>query len=280
MIFLAPFVFNELYYGQPLPATIAAKWGQGRSGLWGRLIFINLLALARNFFIAPWLLISSIPLILYGIFLSRSHPLIKKVILFLLILFLLYSAFNLPNYHWYYAPFVFFSLIFFSIGLAGIASRRFEHSALSFSLLIIALVALLVSNRDKLEYRQKDYDLIADWVKQYTEGDSDIAMVEVGTIGWYSNRKIVDILGLVTPYNAGFIGQRKFHRWLTIYQPDYILVHNQLWSQEASVDFLIRTKLYIDDPDFSIRGYRLLEKAKNTDNQMIVALINKNFRNE
>jgi hypothetical protein len=104
------------------------------------------------------------------------------------------------------------------------------------------------------------YKNIGIWLNQNTEKNAKIALVEIGTIGWYSDRPIIDILGLVNPLNARFIGERKFEEWLNHYSPDYILIHDPSWPHEAGVEKALASGSFEPDIRFDFKGYRLLRK--------------------
>lgn len=106
------------------------------------------------------------------------------------------------------------------------------------------------------------YKEIGYWFKKNTKENVSLAMVEIGIIGWYSDRKIIDILGLVNPKNAKFIGERKFNKWLSIYNPDYILIHDPIWVHEKSAKKALASGMYIFDNRFNsnFAGYKLLKK--------------------
>lgn len=101
------------------------------------------------------------------------------------------------------------------------------------------------------------------WLNQNTEENTQIAMVEIGTVGWYSNRYIIDILGLVTPLNARFIGGRKFEEWLNHYSPDYILIHDPPWPHEAGAGKAWATGRFEPDRRFGFARYRLLRRISS-----------------
>jgi hypothetical protein len=86
-------------------------------------------------------------------------------------------------------------------------------------------------------------------------------MVEVGIIGYHSERRIVDILGLISPKNAESLGRRRFAEWLENYDPDYILVHNPPWPHEQGVAGYVKQRRYRVHKAFDFRGYALLVRT-------------------
>jgi len=113
------------------------------------------------------------------------------------------------------------------------------------------------------------YKKIGIWLAENTAPLSTVAMVEIGTVGWYSGRHIIDILGLVTPHNAERITNRRFYDWFGEYQPQYLLRHEPTWGHEHSITALEDSGAYIPDPEFNFPDYVLLEKSPAFTDEMI-----------
>ena len=115
--------FNKFYYGNYLPATGNAKIWQGQSGLWGEgWVFLNAgylfgWAFGSNRFYLLAVLVFAIIGFLKAITISKA----REIHLIALVFLFGYSCFfvflNIPNYHWYYAPYFVFTLIYCSKGL-------------------------------------------------------------------------------------------------------------------------------------------------------------------
>ncbi len=76
---------------------------------------------------------------------------------------------------------------------------------------------------------------LAFWLKRHTRPDAVIAAHDVGAVGYFSEREIVDLVGLVNPevrpYYAGRhswqavpLGRRKVFRYLEQKKPDYLVM--------------------------------------------------------
>ncbi|MBL0011441.1 MAG: hypothetical protein IPP22_11535 [Nitrosomonas sp.] len=127
--------------------------------------------------------------------------------------------------------------------------------------------------------RHEDYASIGSWLKENTNINSSVAMVEIGTVGWYADRYIIDILGLTNKYNADYIADSDVVSWLSKYQPDYILRHEPRWVHEGATEYLEREGIYTSVSSFNFPGYVLLENSgKYTDAQIseIPSVIKKN----
>lgn len=264
-----PFIFNMVYYGAILPATGEAKIAQGKSGLWGgHWLFFNVAYFRDVFFagsaFAPVFLGMSA---LAAVFFQRKNTTAFLGILFLVLLLFFYLGLNIPNYHWYYAPFVYFLIIFACRGVWQIGEIAFEqgmHSLRVPAYVLFLIAAIFTSSRVvsfDVRGASQYYVDMGRWLNHNTSDDTTVAMVEIGTVGWYSDREIVDILGLVSPHNAQYIGERKFMSWLLHYQPDYIIRHEPIWGHEQSISFLEKSGFYRSRDDVNISGLVLLEKS-------------------
>lgn len=273
LLVTASFTFNYIYYGALLPATGPAKIWQGMSGLWGD---SNIIFLRGAFHSLIWTFGNIITLIIFfilsgvGVFHIGKRSLTFIVLLFLTLLLSFYTILNIPNYFWYDAPFIVFLFYSAAIGLEVIYLLLINYFKLN-KIIIIVLLFSSVSyfmytqvlhinfhktNRPDITQNQR-YQEIGIWLKNNTPKDASVAMVEVGIVGYFSDRYIIDILGLVNPYNAKYIGERKFDKWLTKYHPDYILVHDPLWRQEISVKNIVNKGEYLEYAKFNMPRYKL-----------------------
>ncbi|MEB0137391.1 hypothetical protein QN362_18855, partial [Actimicrobium sp. CCC2.4] len=257
------------YYGDLLPATGSAKIGQGKSGLWGDgRIFLNVKYLIDWAFSGSYFsLLFNISFSFYGFLLLIKERIAIISVIFAVLLFSFYFILNIPNYHWYYAPFFYLLLIFSCKGIweAFLILKNikndFTRTAGIFILISMVLISLSKTVSFDLKGGNDNYQKIGLWIKENTPKNASIAMVEIGTVGWYADRKIVDILGLVNKYNADHIGNREFFGWLTHYQPDYILRHQPVWPHEQSVLSLEVKKYYESVEKFKFAGFSLLKKT-------------------
>jgi hypothetical protein len=275
-LLVLPFIFNKFYYGDFLAVTGSAKIGQGKSGFWGYgWIFFQADYLfgffSGNRYIA-WGLLSFAAL---GVILLRKNRLAIITLVFVISLLGFYGLLNIPNYHWYYAPFFLFSLIFACSAIEWLMLNCWQAKWVSpqgFAILaLIFLMGFYFKNTMPWEsgFRNESYILMGKWLKTNTPENSSVAMVEVGTVGWYADRRIIDILGLTNPHNAKYIAKGDVHSWPKHYQPDYILCHNPLWIHETVAKNLEESGAYAPVPNFNFPGYNLLYKTgKVADDQI------------
>jgi arabinofuranosyltransferase len=246
-VIATPLLFNLAYYGDALPATLGAKIGQGASGLWaggwsGNWLFLNLEHVVNATFSGRrGSALFFVCLSLYGARHAMPSSLMGVTCVFLGLLFGFYLLLNVPYYVWYYGPFVYFAIIFSSRALAELLvalrarPRTAGRAAVVLLLCVLAVrsFAMTVSFEERVP--NQSYVAAGTWIRHHTPQGSSVAMVEIGTVGWYSERPVVDLLGLVSPYNAGHLARREFNAWLSHDQPDYMLRHEPPTNFERSI---------------------------------------------
>lgn len=109
-------------------------------------------------------------------------------------------------------------------------SSRWAHRILSF--VIVVLIAAALFGGTKAYYHTRRslpfpklqlYKKAGKWAAQNTPPDASIAFIEVGYFGYYSQRKVIDLVGLVTPGVSSHIRRRDFQWAVRKYKPDYFV---------------------------------------------------------
>ena len=215
-------ISNLHYYGAWLPHSATAKLGQGRSGFWGPWpwAFTYVPQEVRMPIFGSWL---EVPVLFLLVYLAAKDKRLEKanelLLPFLSILGAFYILFNIPSYFWYYAPFLFFSYLY-----AVHLIPRTRHAWTISLLMAVTLVTASFTTARRSGKEDTNYALLARWLSHNTAPDARIATAETGTIGWYCDRNLIDIVGLTTPQNATYTAHRDFSSWLAE-DPDYIVVH-------------------------------------------------------
>lgn len=270
-------IFNKLYYGAYLPATGSAKVWQGQSGLWGDgWLFLHVDYLFGWVFNSNYFYgFTLATLVLAGFASSIKKPANREIHLITATFLIGYSCFfiflNIPNYHWYYAPYFIFAIVYCTQGIlliADILGTMFDSPLkwvghISALLLAATLIYWAISIASITRGSFTPYKNIGIWLNQNTQENAKIALVEIGTVGWYSDRPIIDILGLVNPLNARFIGERKLEEWLNHYSPDYILIHDPPWPHEVGAEKALAMGRFKLDIRFDFQGYKLLSQVSS-----------------
>jgi arabinofuranosyltransferase len=264
---------NLAYYGTVLSSSGVAKIGQGSSGLWWNANFVlDLVTHVDRYFAGSWLLAGSFGVLAaVGILACRDTRLRNGLLLFLAATTAFYTTFGVPAQPWYYAPFYFAAWLFAACGWSFLAVAFEERSwlrhrpnaarAVAASVLVgLATASALAAWRSGIAPNVVAYRAIGRWIATNTPADAGVAACEIGTVGWYSERRIIDVLGLVRPANARSIAAGDVHAWLPRDRPDYILVHDPAWHLEEAAIRAERAGRYRPVDGFRFPGYRLLER--------------------
>ena len=197
---------------------------------------------------------------------ARANEYLILTGLFLILYTAFYVILKIPPQGWYYG--IYFSILwsYAAIGVAGIVKYLSDKSDQSanwlYSLLFVILVFTFFWQEPKLRETvggtvRQDYQAIGQWLASNTPDSASIALVEIGTVAWYSEREIIDILGLVTPEVSEFIARGELSAWTDVYQPDYMLVHEPLWDLEVGLHALMEKATVTDVTEFNFPGFKL-----------------------
>jgi hypothetical protein len=77
------------------------------------------------------------------------------------------------------------------------------------------------------------YQLVSDWLSANTPPDSSVALLEIGVIGYETERPVVDLMGLVTPSMIGHLHgwDQAFYYAVTHNWPDYVVaLQGMAWT--------------------------------------------------
>lgn len=222
IILVAYLAFNFHFYGAVLPSSASAKFAQGFSGYWGRWprAFTHVRIILKIFWDSIYVLPLAVVLGILGLRSHRGTAMNRILLPFLGALLAFYFLLNIPNYHWYYAPFIFFLLIY---ALAGTPRTRLAYILLT---AVIAQCAVVAAWNLRRTGPRSDYVAVDEWLSSHSKPGAKIAAVEIGTIGWNTDRNVDDILGLTNPKNAALLQHRDLYTWLEQDKPDFVVVHH------------------------------------------------------
>lgn len=264
---LLPWMVYSFYnFQQFFPGTFAKKMWQGQSGYWGGGISIY----ARDLF--HYLNSSSG---LYKCFLSMSffgfyaiirdrHPLIF-LLAFCFIQQGAYVYFNVPGYPWYFAILevtCLTSTCYFVCHCVKRNDRLFflENSRVIRATIAIAVMFSFYSIYDSFQHPRLSpiYETYVDGIsiidRQFPEGA--LATVEVGAIGFHTNRKIIDLTSL-TSANPEYLTAANLDSFFKEI-PSLVILHNPVWPFEKALvnDYRFK-KAYQKQGSFVGRVYTL-----------------------
>jgi hypothetical protein len=242
-------IYAAIFVGQIVPDTLQSKIYSSRIEQSGSLFFFTGVWLnPRQFGFGTWAIavggLGAIGLIAWLIQIRRPNPIISILVLGTILFLVFYGiVLNLaPFYIWYFTPLVFTGCVLAGSALellAGAFRSNAARGVLACSAILIAVaisVQGVLSTPPGWEALRAGYIPAAIWVRDHSTPDQTVASSEIGLIGWYSERPMIDYLGLFTPSLATKFFHRDWLYWVRRYQPDFYLVPRQPewpWDQEV-----------------------------------------------
>lgn len=222
--------FAYVTFGTVLPSTLSAKIAQVQSGYFHSFIPGVGIAMAGVFpygQVGPGIFLFVIMMLAVVGLIAVKRGFAWQVALTLLVgsaaIAVVFGVLRVAAYSWYYViPFVTL-LMLGAMGVQAIVEAvapRAKTPLLVAACILLAATGLLQVNTKVAPFRT-DYAHVSDWLRENTPPESRIAAMELGFIGWYSNRSIIDYLGLLDHHADDFLWARDFTSWPRYYQPDY-----------------------------------------------------------
>lgn len=243
------FLFAWAYFGSPLPVTLAAKQQQGQMAVSQQFLagFFDLAAAyaRRSTYLAEAALAA----------LGLVYALARKRAWLLLaawtgLYFAGYALLGVSRYFWYYAPLVPGFVALAGLGVQALNARLSSLSSNtkpdddapargSQALLGLGVAALLLLGyfqagnllrlRDNADARYPIYRAAGEWLAQNTPPGATFGALEIGIIGYYADRPVVDFAGLIQPEVAERMNPETTYAELGAwavqrFQPDYLVL--------------------------------------------------------
>ena len=252
--------FAWVYFGSPIPATLGAKQHQGAMAISQRFAggFVQILG-----WYSSWPYILEAILAIAGFLMILRNA--RRWLLFFawpILYFAGYSILGVSRYFWYYAPLVPGFMAAVGLGFEGIESalssvlesaqgsvlRRMSVKKASLRaglalLLLLLFVPLMFGQgrslwrlREQSDRRYQVYRAIGDWLRENTARDAQVGALEVGIIGYYAGRPMVDFAGLIQPLVAQQLSAGTNYEdaalWaIAHYHPDYLVLQQDAFPQ-------------------------------------------------
>jgi hypothetical protein len=261
------YLFATARFGAPWPNTLGAKLAQSASGDWTSFA-PGIIAWTRMYLQVSLVYLVVLEGATVGLvaiaWRARSHvtlPVWAGVHL------LAYSLLAVPSYQWYYAPAALAAVFLcaaWGLWLRG-SSRPWAigPAALMAGVFLPVLVAHVTAVPESLPGTRQErigaYRDVGRWLSKNTPRRASVATREVGVIGYYSDRVILDYLGLVTPASSR-VARREYTWWLRAHRPDYVVTWSPPIAQEETI---------VHDPDF-VRNYRPLKMLRWPDRRAMI----------
>jgi len=233
--------FAWIYFGAPIPVTLAAKQAQGRMAISQH--FAPGLLTVAGWYAGRWQYWVELLLALLGVGVAVAKKRQWLLVLAWTGLYMLaYSLLGVTRYFWYYAPLVPGWVITVGLGITFIfwlpipvrSSDPLAGRRICLGLAVTFLTAIFLgqlSHFQKMintnDARYPIYRAVGEWLEENTPADASVGALEVGMIGYFSKRPMVDFAGLISPKVADQMTMDSTYDdtaiWATqTYQPEYL----------------------------------------------------------
>jgi hypothetical protein len=250
-VMLPLLVWLTWQFGSPLPATLGAKISQSELGVTGFYAHTTYLQgleiLARARLAQSPLYALLIPAIVAGfIAMWRRARWVRLIAAWGGAHLAGYTLLGVTPYYWYYVPVATAVLCLAALGIVESArwgSKRLGNGVLMVALIwaVVLLVAFLGSDLAMVraldgpvpppddvvskvlpEAKVEVYEQVGRWLHDNTPANALVGVTEVGVMGYYAQRPMVDFLGLLELDVAEALGRGDLYWGLLRYQPDYL----------------------------------------------------------
>lgn len=251
---VVPFVaYLSASFGSPLPATMYAKQAQARLGITGfytdTFLMEGLAIMGRGWLNQSLLYLLIVPTLVLG-----AMALVKArwgwgIVAWGILYLAAYVVIGVTPYFWYYAPVVVTVAVTVGLGLQWLNERLRSNGMLAASTFVGSLLvgaqiislqqisagitgpaladtdpdSKVLSGVNAAVYRQ-----IGEWLNANTPSDATVAVTEVGIIGFYADRLMIDFLGVLWPDIAQALQRGDLYYAIPHYMPDYIVLGSDL----------------------------------------------------
>jgi hypothetical protein len=284
------FLFAWSYYGSPIPVTLSAKQHQG--ALQGSQLFAPGFVSLVKAYASNWLNWLEASLALLGLlFLIWRGRRWGLPLAWTGLYFGAYTALGVTRYFWYYAPLAPGFVILIGLGLNALAgpgkpksgenssnesrgpslvARLYSLFSLTLAVALLATLAIrqglnMAEIREQVDPRLSIYRAVGQWLHENTPPQASVGTLEVGIIGYYAQRIMVDFAGLIQPDIAAHLTAESDYQQAAVwavdhYHPDYLVLHEGIFPQLRSH--------YVDEQCEPIRTFSGQNFAYNTDMQI------------
>ncbi|MBI2941738.1 MAG: hypothetical protein HYY04_15005 [Chloroflexi bacterium] len=240
------YLYAWVTYGSPLPFSLAAKTAQAQTGWW----------MATGPALVGWLRWAAglnplaAVLGLVGVVYAAGRA--RWVLLLLawpVAQLAGYTFLGVAFYHWYAAPLHAVLGLFAALGVGTIVrlvwrlARRWWQRSQPVAAMVYLLAALTLVvpsaqytqsyGRDVPDAKMRQYEEIGSWLRERTDPHSLVGALEVGRLGYFSQRPMFDFVGLVKPAVVPHLREKDLVWSIKSYRPDYLVaIPSDRWLRE------------------------------------------------
>lgn len=234
-------------FGAALPHTLNAKRIQGASGLWPTFFdeltgawvhdWGSALAIPGH----PWIGLWTVGLVLGIREIAVRHSPLRILVYWCAVYVAGYTVLGVAAYHWYGRPVQFVFVIVFVLGFTALVrwtKDRFASMAASnalaavISAVVIGRLAMAIPGAiamQRTEPRSIVYAEMSRWIAANTKPDESIAALEVGCLGYNTDNRVIDLVGLVTPDVLKGVRRWNFAEGFWRHNPDLLVYLPGAW---------------------------------------------------
>ncbi len=230
-----------LYFGSPLPVTLMVKQHQAQMAV-SESFTQGFVGLLRAYGQQHPLFLLYGGLAVFGAFrlFTTGMPWLPLIV-WTCLYFASYALLGVPRYFWYYAPLVPALSVLVALGIAGVTNlwsdklvaRRVVTGLIILALTLWPQIAGLISLYNNPDPRIHVYRRVGLWLNHWTPESSLVGTLEVGIIGYYARRPMIDFAGLIQPEIARQMRRETSYQDLALlaidrYQPEYVVINPAL----------------------------------------------------
>jgi hypothetical protein len=254
LTYLPWIIFATLYFGSPIPHTVIAKWvayslfnASPYSAHLGIILnYLSLINISGSIrFIGPVITFAPVAWAMGRRAIAREKTLLILLV-FVAVEVARLTLTRATFFNRYFVPILWATLVLFGVGLGVLwdtlrptRNLRYIFDAALILILLAAVgswIPIAESAKARQIYRfERSLKEIGLWLNQNSDLESTILLEPLGYIGYYSERQIIDEVGLVTPEVVEIkLQQIESDRYPSIFHPDYIILHCDDASRLAS----------------------------------------------
>jgi hypothetical protein len=241
-VIAAGLLLAALYFGSPLPNTLGAKtdMAEATANSWSGLRFwLRAFVPISRHFGGEWRMVLITGAAGLWPLASRTGRPGMLLALFGLGIAILYPLLGVPFFSWYILPCLIaalYGVASFAGALGDALAPKMPPVLSSRVIAVITFAALAVTTVQTSWWffreaaptpRVQIYQRGAEWIKEHSKPDASIAYVEIGVIGYYSERPILDLMGLVTPAARPYVARNDLLGALREKPADFVLHHTR-----------------------------------------------------
>ena len=249
------FIFACLYFGSPLPATLATKQHQGAMAI--SQTFVQGFFTQLHYYSRRWFYWVELALACLGLVTMIWHK--RRWLLFLSwsgLYFLSYTILGVSRYFWYYTPLLPTFVVLVGLGISMLASllerkrelipikilqlKAIDYRKLTVLILVAPLFLAQISGlwglMEQPDRRGLIYRDVGIWLNENTPPETLIGTLETGIIGYYAERPMLDFAGLIQPEVARQLGLKTTYEDAALWavehiRPNYLVLHSGIFPR-------------------------------------------------